>query len=446
MGSSLEKEAKNVNKMADKKFKEKDYVEAIKLYKESIRLMKMAGNEKQAGKYEKELDEALAKRAKEINEEGDEFFDKKEYKKAISIYKDAVSLLKKAGTKWLKKYGNEFYKELHKCKKEYVKDVLQDQAEELVKQKKLEEAAEHYHKMLGLISTEVDAKLRNKLEKALNSVYEDWGEEMNEKGDKLYKDDRFEDAIKAYSRAVKLIRRSGNEKRLKNYQKELIKAFKEHAEEINKLGDRLFKEKDYQKAADLYAQSVRIAKSSNDQKLIDKFTEEMEKAFEKLAKEINEDADELYKNKKFPAAAKLYKRSLNIAKEYNQPKLASKFREEYEEALEKWAKEENSLGDEAREAKNWDVAIKHYQDAVALILKTDNEGRIKNYTKEYRKTCLKAAEDINSDADKLYDGGQYKEAYKLYKKSVKLAEMAEDEKRARKYAKERNKCLEKMQY
>jgi tetratricopeptide (TPR) repeat protein len=428
MGSSLEKEAKNVNKMADKKFKEKDYVEAIKLYKESIRLMKMAGNEKQAGKYEKELDEAL------------------EYKKAISIYKDAVSLLKKAGTKWLKKYGNEFYKELHKCKKEYVKDVLQDQAEELVKQKKLEEAAEHYHKMLGLISTEVDAKLRNKLEKALNSVYEDWGEEMNEKGDKLYKDDRFEDAIKAYSRAVKLIRRSGNEKRLKNYQKELIKAFKEHAEEINKLGDRLFKEKDYQKAADLYAQSVRIAKSSNDQKLIDKFTEEMEKAFEKLAKEINEDADELYKNKKFPAAAKLYKRSLNIAKEYNQPKLASKFREEYEEALEKWAKEENSLGDEAREAKNWDVAIKHYQDAVALILKTDNEGRIKNYTKEYRKTCLKAAEDINSDADKLYDGGQYKEAYKLYKKSVKLAEMAEDEKRARKYAKERNKCLEKMQY
>ena len=59
-------------------------------------------------------------------------------------------------------------------------------------------------------------------------------------------------------------------------------------------------------------------------------------------------------------------------------------------------------------------------------------------------SCENAAKDINEEGDKLYKAKQYKKAYEVYDKSVRLAELAEDEKLVRKYAKERNKCLEKM--
>lgn len=444
MGSSLEKEAKNVNKMADKKFKEKDYVEAIKLYQESISLMKKAGNLKEAEKYRKELDEAVAKRAAEINAQGDELFKKKEYKEAMQVYRDALSLLKKAGDKWEDKYGKEFLKELNKCKIKYVKDVLIEQAEKLAKEDKVDEAAKLYEEMLDIISPNVDKKLNEDLKEDVNKLYERWAEEINEEGDKLYKDDKFEDAIEAYSRAVRLIKKSGNEKKLKNYEKELGKAFKDHAEEINKVGDRLFKEKKYKEASDLYAESVRIAKSAGDQKLVSNFTKEMEKAFEKLAQEINSEGDQLFKGKKYEEAAKVYKRSLEIAKEYKQEKLISSFTKEYEKALENWAAEVNEQGDAKRKAKDWEAAIKYYDKSVEIIEKTENQGRIKDYTKEYQETCKTLAKEINSDADDLYKANQYKKAYELYNKSVKLAEAAGDEKLVRNYMKERNKCLAKM--
>ena len=46
MVNEIEKEAKIVNKMADKLYKKKNYIEAIKLYVESVNLMKTVGKMK----------------------------------------------------------------------------------------------------------------------------------------------------------------------------------------------------------------------------------------------------------------------------------------------------------------------------------------------------------------------------------------------------------------
>ncbi|MFX1294967.1 MAG: hypothetical protein ACFFD2_08970 [Promethearchaeota archaeon] len=429
MGNNLEKEAKNVNKMGDKKFKEKKYVDAIMLYEESIQLMREAGNEKQAVKFQKELNSAVFKHAEEINEQGDELFKKKEYRNAMVVYKNALILLKKAGSKWQNKFGKEFLNELNKCKVKYVKEELQEPAEELIKEEKWAEAAQRFREIM-----------------MLTSLYERWGEEINEMGDKLYKEEKFEEAIEAYTKSINLIKKSGNKKKLKDFQKELSKAFTEHALEINSLGDRLLKDKNFKEASDLYAQSVSLAKSAGDKTLLSKFTNEMKKAFEKLSQQINSEGDQLFKDKKFEEAAKIYKKSLDIAKEHRQIKLISNFKKEYEKAIEKWATEVNNLGDAELKAKNWEAAIKYYKKSVEIILKIGNKDQIKEYTKEFKKACLLLAKEINLEGDNLYKAGQYEEAYEVYDKSVKLAKMAKDEKLVRKYAKERNKSLEKMNY
>lgn len=445
MANEMEKQAKTLNKMGDKMFKQKQYTDAIKYYIESVKLMKEAGNTKMAEKFQKELDDAIGKQAEQLNNEGDKAFKEKKYEQAIKTYESAWKMLQNAGEKWIKKKGKEFQKELLKSKIAYVDEVLKPAAESAVKDKKWEDAVKQYKEILKLIPIDVDPKENKKLIHDLATVYERWADEVNHEGDALFKEKNFEKAIESYAFSVKLIDLSDNDKKKKNFKGELKKAFQEHAQEVNNVGDRLMKEKNYAKAAELYAQSVKIAKEAGDQKLIDRFSKEMHKAFEQYAKEINNKGDKLFKEKKWEEAADLYEKSVQIARDSNNNSLIKNFTKEYEKALEKWAREINAIGDTAMKEKRFDDAMKSYQESVSIITRTENKGLIKNYTNEYHKACVKLADEINKSGDEAYKAGDYENAFKLYERSVKLAEIAQDQGRIKRYGKERNKALQRME-
>jgi len=224
MANEMVKEAKSVNKQADKMLKKKQYSEAIKLYVESVKLMHLAGEEKKAKKYQEELDVAVGKRSEEINKEGDQLFKQKNFLEAIKKYQDAYDLLQKAGEKWVKKRGKEFLKELNKCKVSYAKKV-QDTAEGHVKNKNWEEANKIYREVLSIVTSEVNEKMNKSMIHDQMTVYARWAQQINDKGDSLYKEKKFEEAIGAYTEAVRIIEKSDDQKKKKAFKKELSKAF-----------------------------------------------------------------------------------------------------------------------------------------------------------------------------------------------------------------------------
>jgi hypothetical protein len=444
MGNEYEKQAKALNKMGDKMFKNKQYVDAIKYYTESIKMAEVAANPKLVGKFKEELDKAIGKKAEELNREGDQAYKNKDFPLAIKYYEQAWKMLQNAGEKWINKKAKEFQRELVKSKIAHAEEDLKPEAEALVDAKNWDEAVKKYQAILELVTKEIDAKMNSKFLHDLSTVYERWADDINTQGDEMYKQEKFEEAIELYSRAVVYIEKSDNAKKIKNYKKELTKAFEEHAQEINDMGDRLWKEKNYAKAAEIYAQSVKIAEEADNTKLVDRFAKEMNRAFEEFAKEINSKGDALFKEKKWEEAADVYAESVNRAVESGNARLVKKFTDEYEKAMERWADEVNREGDAAMKNKDFDNAMKLYEHSVAIIKRTKNESRVSNYTKEYHKACVKLADEINSTGDENYKADNFQKAFDLYDKSVKLAEIAGDSGRIKKYMKERNKALSKL--
>ena len=353
-------------------------------------------------------------------------------------------LLQKAGQKWQKKLGRSFLKELNKSKKAYAK-ILQDEAEKLVKSKNWRDAIKKYQEICDIITVDVDPKMNKSLTHDKLSIYEKWAQEVNHKGDKLYKEKKYEEAVELYTESARLIEKSDNDKLKKEFKKELFKAFSDQAQKINSMGDKYMKEKKYEKASGLYAQSVNIATDAGNEKLMDMFTKEMNKAFEKYSQSINNKGDKLFKEKKFEEAAEVYAKSVELAEESKNKRLFKNFSAEYDKCIEKWAKNVNSDGDLAMKQKKYDKAAQFYRKSVEIIKKVNNTSLLDKYKDEYKKACLNLAKEVNLEGDKLYKEKKYEEAYKLYSKSVNLAEISGDKGKIKSFTKERNKALEKMQ-
>ena len=444
MGNEIEKEAKNVNKMADRLYKKKNYTEAIKLYVESVNLMKTVGKMKIVEKFQLELDQAVGKRSEELNNKGDELFKLKKYQEAIVIYQNAWDLLQNAGEKWLKKLGKSFIKELNKSKIAHAKNI-EEEAKKFVKSCEWREAIKKYQEICDIVKIDVNEKLSKSFKHEKLSVYEIWAQEVNNKGDVLYKEKKFEEAIDLYIKSVRLIEKSDNNKLKIVFKKELFKAFSDHAQKINSMGDKYMKEKKYEEASGLYAQSVNIATDAGNKKLIDMFTKEMNKSFEKYSQSINEKGDKLFKAKKFEEAAELYFKSVDLAEESKNKNLIKNFKSEYEKSIDKWAKEVNNEGDLAMKQKNFDKAAQNYKKSVEIIKNTNNNTLLKKYNEEYKRACLNLAKKVNLEGDRLFKDKKFEESYNLYSRSVKLAEISGDTGKIKSFTKERNKALNKMQ-
>ena len=79
---------------------------------------------------------------------------------------------------------------------------------------------------------------------------------VNKQGDKLLKAKNYQDAVNLYIESVRLAQNGGDRKLAEKFQKELDSALGKRSEEINTKGDSLFKQKKYEEAMGVYQKAL----------------------------------------------------------------------------------------------------------------------------------------------------------------------------------------------
>jgi hypothetical protein len=437
-----EEEGEMVNSMGDFRFMQKDFMGAIRLYRQSVSLMKKAGNQDRLENFQKELEAALSGRARDVNNEGDALFADRKYKQAIDVYQEAWDILEEAGEPYITKMGREFTTELINAKVFYATDELGAAAEKHVLSKNWEAAIESYEKISAFVPPELNKEANDKIVHSMKTVYERWGQEVNDIGDELYKQGKFDEAITIYADSVRLIELTDNEKKKKEFKKELTMSFNKHAQNINNIGDRLVKEKSYKKASNFYAQSVKIAKEGGNQKLIANFEKELKDSLAKYAQQINDQGDKLLEESEFEEAAKVYLESVIIAESAAAPKLIQEFRREYNISLEKWAEEMSLEGELAMKQRDLEEAEKYFKLSLKIIKRTENQVIIDVYEKELHNVYREMAILVKGYGDQTFEMKRYQQAYDYYDFCITMAEKSSDEALANDYMRYRNKAYE----
>lgn len=436
----IEEWAEDVNCLGDQLYKKKSYKEAITYYKRSIEIISGTDNESRLANYQKELNSATEKYAQEINDQGDRLLKVQQFEEAAEIYKKSIELAELAGAD--RKVKN-FTKELHDAYTGLAERFLKA-GDDALGRKDWEAASTEFEKALEHAELAEDEKLVSKCQKAQAKVYEEWAEEVNEKGDALFKAKKYEEALPLYSRSIELAQESGNEKLVEEFTKELYKTYEEQAEVINNIADEAMKNKVYDKAIEIYQWSIEIAQKSNNDKLIANYEKELNKAFEELAQQVNDKGDAAYKAKKWDDAVKLYERSITLAEKSDKGRLVKNFQKELASAYEGWAQEIQDKADAEQKQGHWEPAIEIYQDALGKWDAAENEKRAGK-----ARDAIKAA--YSDWAGQFYDQGRsfrkdkkYEQAVEKLERAIELAEMAEDSRLVGRAQKERDKSLRKM--
>ncbi|MFX0136058.1 MAG: tetratricopeptide repeat protein [Candidatus Hodarchaeota archaeon] len=437
---AYEKQAEAINKIADELFKQKKYEESINYYRQSVELIKETSKKKDQSKYDKELRKSYENFAQEINKQADQMKKEKNYDEAISLYQKSIDLMKKA---YNSDKVNEFMKELGKTAGEHAKDINK-QADREFKQKNYKKSLELYEKSVEVADKSNDAKLISNLTKDLYKNYEILAEDLEESAEKLIDEDKFDEAIDQLSNALRFIEKTRDEKKEKKLRKKISKVYEDNAEKINKAGDEAFKRNDYEKAIDIYHSSCEMAKESQNQKLIDNYGKELNKSFEKYAEVVNKQGDEAFEAKDYEKAEMIYIKSLGLATESSKESLINKYSKELRKTRETWAKTIKENAEQALKDGQYEISIRHFEQALDVIKRTEDEEEINDYLKDLQDAYEEWADKLNKRGDNAYDAKNYEQAVELYSKAFDLIEKTEDEGKIKKYRKDRDKAMKKL--
>ena len=274
-------------------------------------------------------------------------------------------------------------------------------------------------------------------------TYAKHGEAINKLGDQLFKKKEYKEAMNYYIKSVAIMQELGKSKREKNFTSELNKAIEKLAQEINNKGDTLYKEKKFREAVEVYKESVLLMMEAKNQKKIDNFQKELVKALTKLCDELISQAATLSKQESIDNAMAILKEAKEKAKITKDERLIQKIEKEALNIYERVADTINNKGDAMFKSKNFTEAINFYRQSVVLIKKSGNERKEKAYKKELVRAFKENAEEINAVGDKAFKEGDYETAISIYRESVEAAEAAEDEKLIANFTKELEKSFEK---
>ncbi len=428
------------NALGDNLYKKKNYAEALTYYEQSIELMQRAGNTRKVENYTKELLKTTEKLAQQINNEADDLLRSKKYQEAVDLYFKSIELMSRVGKdKKIKNFKEELLNALTKLSEHLLKE-----AESAIKQGKDEEALSLIDEATAKAKITYDENTISNIQNKSKKVYEKIADAVNKKGDIEYRNKNWGLAIKLYNESIRLVKKSQNEKKLSNFQNELRKAYSQNAEDINKEGDRLYKAGDYEGAIEIYQQSVDAAEASGNQKLKENFQKELEKSFEKFAEKVNSDGDKLYKEKNFEEAARKYVRSIQLATDAKNEKLVQKFTKELRSTYEKWSESLIKEASESIKKDNFQSAIEKLAMAIEKMEITGDNRKIERTREELEECYEKWAETTNSKGDTAFKMKDYQKAYELYEESVQLANLAKNPKLVKKYRKERDRAMRKM--
>jgi len=437
---AYEKEAELVNKIADNLYKQGKYEEAIERYRESVELITKTGQSKNIQKYEKELRKAYEKLGLDINKRADQLKKEKKYDEAIEIYHESIELMKKT---YNSDKVNEFMKELAKCCQDYAKEINK-KADKEFKSKNYKISLELYEKSVKIADKSNNAKLVSDFTKELHKNYEVIAKQLEESAEDLIDKDNFDEALDQLSNALRFMQKTDDEDKIEKMEKKISKLFEKHAEKINKTGDEAFKNKDYPRAIEIYTDSLEMAKKAQNEKLINNYEKELNKAFEKYAEQVNKEGDEAFKIKDYEKAEMIYSKSVGLAKNSGKDNLVKNYSKELKKTLEQWAKEKKESGKQALKDNQFEKAIEDYEFAYEVIKRTDDEDEIKDYLKDLQNAYEKWADVLNKRGDLAYDAKNYEEAVQIYSKAVDIIEKTEDEKKIKKYRKDRDKAMKKL--
>ncbi len=437
---AYEKQADAINKIADELFKQQKYEEAITYYRQSVELIKETSKKKDQSKYDKELRKSYEKFAQEINKQADQLRKEKNYDEAIELYHKSIDLMKKS---YNSDKVNDFMKELGKLAGEYAND-LNKQADREFKQKNYKKSLEIYEKSVEVADKSNNAKLIKDMTKDLHKNYETLADNLEESAENLIDEGQLDDAIDKLSNALRFIEKTQDDKKVEKIRKKISKVYEDNAEKINKAGDEAFKRKDYEKAIDIYHSSLEMAKESQNQKMIENYSKELNKSFEKHAEEVNKQGDEAFEAKEYEKAEMIYIKSLSLATESAKDSLINKYSKELRKTQETWAKNIKEAAKQALEDRQYEIAIKNFEESLEIIKRTEDDDEIKEYLEDLQEAYEDWADKLNKRGDNAYDAKNYEQAVELYTKAFDLIEKTEDEGKIKKYRKDRDKAMKKM--
>jgi tetratricopeptide (TPR) repeat protein len=438
---ALESKGEYINKLGDSLFKKKEFKEAVNYYRKSVEIMTEAGNQKRADNFQAELSKATEGLGQAINNEGDALMKKGSYKEAVEVYLKSVQLMEEAGNQ--KKLDN-FQGELRGALGKRAQQLV-DEGIKLAKDDKLEEALAKIKEAQTNAKLTGNDELMAKIEKNVLSVYESIADGTNARGDKAYADKKWTDAVELYKKSVTYIKKAGNQKKLDNFQKELAKAYQDHAQDINNAADKAFKDGDYETAIKVYSESVEAAKAGGNQKLVANFQAELTKSMAAFAQEVNTKGDALFAEKNFQEAAKAYAKSVELAGDAKNEKLKANFTAELRKTYVTWAQTLENEGNVLFKNADYEGAVTKYKKAVETIDVTGDKNLVAKYETNLIASYGRWGSNINAEGDNAFKMKDYEKAYKLYAKSVELAELSKDAKLVNNFRKERDKALSKTQ-
>jgi tetratricopeptide (TPR) repeat protein len=430
----------DVNSMADSLYKKKNYAEALSYYEESIELMKKAGNSRKVDNYSKELLKTTEKLAQQVNNEADSLLRAKKYGEAVELYFKSVEMMSRVGKdRKIQNFKGELQNALIKLSEHLLKE-----AESAIKKGKDEDALDLIDEAITRIKMSYDESAIQKIQSKSLKVYEKIADAVNKKGDQAYRNKEWASAIKFYNESIRLIKKSNNEKKLENFQNELKKTFAKNADLINREGDNLYKQGDYEAAIEIYQQSVDAAEAAGNTKQKEKFEAELEKSFEKLAAQVNSEGDKLFKEKRYKEAASKYVRSIQLAENAKKSKLIENFTKELRKTYEKWAKILTQEADDLIKQDNFEGAVEKLAMAIEKMEITGDKRNVEKSREQLTECYERWAEITNSKGDSAYKMKDYEKAYEFYEESVQLANLAKNPKLLKRYRKERDRAMRRM--
>ena len=140
----------------------------------------------------------------------------------------------------------------------------------------------------------------------------------------------------------------------------------------------------------------------------------------------------------------IYIKSVGLAQDSKKESLFNNYSKELRKTRDKWAKEIKEKAEQALEDKQYENSIENFAFALEIIQRTEDEDEIKEYQKKLENAYEEWADVLNKRGDLAYDAKNYLEAKEIYVKAVELIEHTTDEKKIKKFQKDRDKAMKKL--
>ncbi|GAB4321760.1 MAG: hypothetical protein Kow0069_26200 [Promethearchaeota archaeon] len=317
-------------------------------------------------------------------------------------------------------------------------------AEALAEANEYERAEQKLTEALKQARVEGDLKAAKKLNKAYERVVRAWAADVNALGDQLFKQKTYKQAMAYYEKSIEIIKKIADQSRLNNYEREFQAAAAKYAEEVNRDGDQLLREKRFREAIDVYQQSVDLMELARNESKVRAFTKVLNKARAGLAEQLAGDAGQAVEAGRWDEAIEKYEEALEVARTTDDAKLVAKLEKDRLGVYEEWARRVNAEGDALFKAGKYAEAVPKYAESVEVARKSGNDKLVREFEGELSKAFAEQAEEINRAADEAMKAGKYEQAAEIYRKSVEMAQKAGDDKRVAKFQKELDAAFEAL--